>query len=351
VTVDHLVATVRQQAAACRELGSPLYAGLLERCADDIAAGGAAADTLAGHEDDPGSAAIPLRLLGGVHRLVLEGEAPALAAYYPSVGGVADPDRAWIEFRQVLTRRRERLAPALEQPPQTNEVGRAAALLGGLLHLVAQRPLPVALHEIGASAGLNLRADHFWYSSLGGPATWGPGDSPVRLVGAWAGTTPPVGSSLHIVSRSGSDIAPLDPASDKGRLRLLSYVWPDQLERFGRLKGAIEMARRVPAELTQCDAVTAVRRLQPVQGRWTVLWHSVMWQYLSTDDQRAATAHLQTLGGHATAAAPVAHLFLEPMRRRPDIEHEFLVVCRTWPGGERRLLGTAAPHGIPTTWE
>ncbi len=45
------------------------------------------------------------------------------------------------------------------------------------------------------------------------------------------------------------------------------------------------------------------------------------------------------------------YLFLEPTRRTPDGEHEFLVVLTNWPGGERRILGHAAPHGLPVTWE
>jgi hypothetical protein len=351
VSTDHLVRTVRQQATACRDLGSPLYAALLERCADDISAGGPAADVLAGHEADPPSAAIALRLMGGVHRLVLEDRAPGLAHYYPSVGGVPDPDGAWPAFRQVLVDCRERLIAALEQPPQTNEVGRSSALLGGLLHLARERALPIGLHEIGCSAGLNLRADHFWYSSVDGHDTWGPEDSPVRLGGAWSGAPLPLRAPLRIASRSGTDIAPLDPTSPEGRLRLLSYVWPDQVERFNRLGAAIAVARRVSVEIEARDALTAVHRLRPITGRWTVLWHSVMWQYLDLADQDAIDGQLASLGEAATADAPVAHLFIEPSRRHPEAEHEFLVVLQVWPGGQRRVLGVAAPHGVPTTWD
>lgn len=347
---DHLARVVREQARACAELGSPLYASLLERCADDITTGGPTADVLSGHEDGAGPAATALRLLGGVHYLVLEGAAPQLAAWYPSAGGTADPDRAWPALRDVFAHHTQRLADMLEQAPQTNEVGRAAALLGGLLHVVAQRPLPVALHEIGTSAGLNLRADHFWYSSGDDTASWGRDDSPVRLAGAWSGRPPPTDAPLVVVARRGTDIAPLDPTSRQGRLRLLSYVWPDQVERFARLEAAIEVARRVPADVERADAVAAVRRLAPITGRWTVLWHSVMWQYLSRADQTAIEQDLDALGRKATADAPVAHLFLEPTRRTADAEHEFLVVLQTWPG-ERRILGTAAAHGIPATWE
>ncbi len=350
MSADHLAATFRQQAEACSRLGSPLYAALIERCADDLLAGGPTARVLAGHEDDPGPAATALRLMGGVHRLVLSGAAPRLAAYFPTAGGTADPDAAWAALRALLREQAGQLRPSLDSPPQTNEVGRAAALLGGLLHVVAERELPVALHEIGTSGGLNLRADHFWYSVAGGSAPWGPRDSPVRLSGAWSGISPP-DSDLRVVERAGTDIAPADPLTDDGRLRLLSYVWPDQLERFRRLEAAIEVARRVPARLERRDAVSAVGELALSPGRWTVLWHSVMWQYLSEPDRSEVRRRLAALASSATAASPLAHLCLEPARRTPDAEHDFLVTLQTWPGGFRRVLGSAAPHGIPTVWE
>ena len=66
----------RQQARACRHLGSPMYDVLLTRLADDLAAGGPTAAVLRGHEHDPGPSALALRLAGAVHRLVLDGTAP-----------------------------------------------------------------------------------------------------------------------------------------------------------------------------------------------------------------------------------------------------------------------------------
>ena len=85
------VRRVRRQAVACRELGSPLYAGLLDHAADDLLAGGPVAAVLDGNLDAPWRSALALRMLGGVHALVLTGQAPGLAAFYPSVGGTADP--------------------------------------------------------------------------------------------------------------------------------------------------------------------------------------------------------------------------------------------------------------------
>jgi hypothetical protein len=344
-----MVRRIRQQAEACRELGSPLYEALLGRLAADVEAGGPGADVLAGHEQDPGPSALALRLMGSVHRLVLDGRAADLARFYPSVGGTADADAAWPVLRDLLAEHRDELRSLLHQPPQTNEVGRAAALLGGLALLTAERPGPLRLFEIGASAGLNLRADQFRVEAADGSAI-GPADSPVRLTGAWAGRLPPTDVRLDVVERAGCDVAPIDPTTGEGRLRVMSYVWPDQAERLARLRGAIEIAARVPATVRRESALDLVRRLDLAPGT-TVLWHSVMWQYLDRAERAAVTARLDELGSAADAGSRLAHLSLEPRRRTPAAEHEFLVMLRTWPGGEERLLGRAAPHGVPTTWE
>ena len=147
------------------------------------------AAVLRGHEHDPGPSGLALRLVGSLHRLVLAGRAPELAAYYPTTGGVwssAGCD-AVVAF---LAARGDELRPLLDQAPQTNEVGRAAALVGGLLRLAAQWPLPVRLWEIGASGGLNLQADRFRFSGEAG--AWGDPASPVVLEQAWTGVPLPV---------------------------------------------------------------------------------------------------------------------------------------------------------------
>jgi hypothetical protein len=345
-----MVGHIRRQADACRDLGSPLYETLLRHLADDVEAAGPAAAVLAGREDLPGPSALALRLMGAVHRLVLQGRAPALARHYPSVGGDGDAGRAWAAFRDLLTGERDELRSLLDQPPQTNEVGRSAALLGGLQHVLAWRDAPVRLAEMGASGGLNLRSDRYRVD-LGGGRGVGPVDSPVQLRDAWTGTLPPLGGRLEVVERLGCDTAPVDPTTAEGRLRLMSYVWPDQLERLERLRGALAVAAEVPAAVTTEAAGSFVRRLGLVEGTTTVLWHSVMWQYLDGDEQAEVGAAVEDLGARADDRAGFAHLFLEPRRRAAGSEHEFLVGLRCWPGGEDRVLATAHPHGIPTAWE
>lgn len=340
----------RDQAGACERLGSPMYAELLGRLADDLEAGGVTCTVLAGHEDDPGPSGLGLRLLGSVHRLVLERRAGGLAPFYPSVGGTWEPAGGWRAFEALLGQEPDAVREWLDRPPQTNEVGRAAALVGGLLRLGETYRLPVRLLEIGSSGGLNLRADQFAYE-MDGAVVQGPADSPLRLVDPWRGTPLEPWPDLQVVERLGSDPMPVDVGTTEGRLVLTSYVWPDQHERHERLRQAFAVAAAHPVEVRRLDAATFVRDVALVEGATTVLWHSVMWQYLGKQEQAEVTATLERLGAAATESAPFAHLFAEPTRRTPEADHEFLVVLRVWPGGDRRILGTTVGHGLPTTWE
>jgi hypothetical protein len=337
---------LRRQSLACLAIGSPLYGDLLARAAEDLLAGGPVADVLAGHLDSRPAEVVALRMLGAAHGLALSGRAQELAAWYPSAGGVLDSTpgspHAWAALRNTLATRIDEIRAWLRRPPQTNEVGRAAALIGGLLHVVAEASLPVRLVEVGASAGLNLRADQFCVA--GDSGRYGDPGSPVVLGHAWHGLAPPAGQ-IDVIERTGGDIAPIDPATPAGRLVLTAYVWPDQDERLARLRGAFAVARTVPADVRAESATDTLRRLSLVPGTWTVLWHSIFWQYLDAQQRAELSGGVAALGAAASAQARFAYLYLEQSRTG-----ECPVVLTTWPGNHRRRLGTATPHGIPVSW-
>ncbi|HEV2309618.1 MAG TPA: DUF2332 domain-containing protein, partial [Acidimicrobiia bacterium] len=267
---DVVTMRLRGQAGYC-DAASPFYAVLLRRMADDVDAGGPTWDLLGATADDPVGFVPQLRLLGGVHALVLRGQAPELAARYPSCGGDGDAAAAWPAVRALLSDRRDELVPWLARPPQTNEVGRAAALIVGLLTATAETRLPVRLLEIGASAGLNLRLDRFWYEADGVGA--GDPESPVRFVDSWQERRPPLDAPLRVESRLGCDRDPIDSTSEEGRIALLAYTWPDMAERLALLRAALEVAARVPAVVEQADFVSwlPTQLAEPVPGRVTVV--------------------------------------------------------------------------------
>src|SRR5262249_55253361 len=146
----------RLQAEFCATFGSPLYAQLLAHAAEDIERDGPVARVLDGWTGNPIPDALVLRLLGGVHRLVLDGAAPELARFYPSTGGTPAWPAVWETFRQVVETHASTLRAALDRQVQTNEVRRCAALLGGFLTVSTACGLPLRVLEIGSSAGLNL---------------------------------------------------------------------------------------------------------------------------------------------------------------------------------------------------
>jgi hypothetical protein len=137
-----------------------LYGYAMRGMADDWEVGGPIRLICRGYEKAPRGAVIHLRLLAGVFRLVLTGRAPELVRFYPCLGGTAPASRAWPVMRSVIGTHIEEMHAALAVPPQTNEVGRSAALLAGLFDLVAASGVRrIRLLELGASAGLNLLLD------------------------------------------------------------------------------------------------------------------------------------------------------------------------------------------------
>ena len=155
------------ESVGCEVLGSLFYRDLERRMADDVRAGGVVWDVLGPHAHEHPRAAYTLRLLGGVHRMVLSGEAPDLAKHYPSTGGDGDVDAVWPAYAALLATRPPAVVDALRRPPQTNEVGRTGALVPGMLVVATETGLPLRLREIGSSAGLNLRVDRYWFGAAG----------------------------------------------------------------------------------------------------------------------------------------------------------------------------------------
>jgi hypothetical protein len=344
-TVEPLVRRFRRQADGCAALGSPLTAALLHAAATDLAGGGVMAALFDGVATVPGS--VPaLRFSGALHRLVLERRAPELALHYPSVGGTAPYESVWPVARATVVEHLEELRLLVESPVQTNEPGRSAALYGALAMVMDAHRLPVRLVELGASAGLNLHPDRFAYEIASGDVR-GDADSRVRLSRPWRGSIPP-DRAVDIVERTGCDPRPVDPTTTEGRLTLTSYVWPDQLQRLERLRAALEVAAAHPVVVTRETATELVARAAaPREGTTTVVWHSVVLQYVDPDERDRLPGLIGEQGKTATTRSPLVHLSFEPADGdRPVFE----LTARTWPGAEVVHLADCAGHGPPVQW-
>lgn len=333
-------ARFRRHVPLCLDVGAPLYAELFGNAADELEAGGEFLDIIAPYRGEPEGMLLPLRLMAQVHYWVLRDELPELAAYYPTAGGTMPYRGAWPRFRTACLERAAELQRLLGgSRVQANYAGRCAPLMGGFLLIARQTGLPLRLLEVGCSGGLLLRWDHFR------DAPWLPSLFEVR---------PPLDGEVRVLERRGCDPDPVDPTTEDGAFRLKSFVYADMLAEFQQLEEAIDVCRRVPAEIDQADGgdwlpeQLALRR----PGVATLVYHSLLIDYPTEDSLARMGEAIQRAAAAASSEAPVAWLRFEaPV----GAVHEkglptFEVHLALWPGGDDRLVATAHLWGKQVRW-
>ncbi len=193
----------------------------------------------------------PVALFAAVHDRLLAEPGQELAAWYPNLTvhpRTDDPVPAFAAFCRA--HRDELIGLVAGRFPQTNEIGRRALLLVGLAD-VAWRFGPLAHLDVGASAGLNLLIEHYGYDYSGHRLG---GDRlvlrcEVRGTGALPDAIP------SFTTHQGLDADPVDLA-DADQVRWLeACVWPDQTDRFERLRTAVAIAREQGIRVRRGDAV------------------------------------------------------------------------------------------------
>jgi len=329
---------------------SPLCIELMRGAADDIDRGGEVATLFDGIPTPPGS--VPqLRLLGALHHIVLSGQAPELAEFYPSAGGSRAAEGAWPVALAMIHEHREDVRARLGHTVQTNEPGRSAVLFAGLLWLTDRYRRPIRLLELGASAGLNLHFDRYSYVVRG--RQLGDRASPLRFLEPWS-PPPPIDleaaeTGLRVAARTGCDLAPLDPTREEDRLTLLSYIWPDELDRIDRLRAALEVAMRDPIPVVAARASEWLPGAIAGRddGELTVVWHSVFRQYLEPEEWEA----LDEVFRSAADGLPDGRLVWLSMEPARDHTAALQLTLRDRPDEPETRLAWCGDHGLPIQWE
>jgi hypothetical protein len=191
---------------------------------------------------------------------------------------------------------------------QTNEAGRCAVLLP----VLAALPQPLALLEVGASAGLCLYPDRYSYRY--GSHRIGTGEPVLEC--AASGLTPPR-RRPEVVWRAGIDLNPLDVTRPDDVAWLDALIWPEHAQRRARLRAAAAIAASDPPLLVRGDAVDALPDLAaraPGHATLVVFHTSVLW-YLTPERQRAFAAAVRRLPGHWVHNDQAAGL---PFAGRPE---------------------------------
>jgi len=347
-----IITAFEAQEYACDLLGSPLTRDVVRFCRNDFMAGGIIGELVRGWQGDPLNDNVPLRLAGFAHYTALAGD-ENLAAFYESCGGAyADADRTKLEnaLRRVFTDGEKAARRFLRSAPQTNETGRSAMLLLGFSEVGAKLDMPLRLREMGASAGLNLFFDRFHYrlATDNGTVPWGDVQSPLTLQATWRGTPPALTDAIAIASRRGCDLFPVNIAEPQERLKLQSWVWGDMPERRARLLAALKIADTAPPQIDRADAAgwVAAQIMQRPSGQATVLYHSIVWPYLSVSQRFAIESAFAQAGEDVRPDAPLVWLKMDGRELGTIARLSY----RIWTGdngpeGEEVIIGPCHPHG------
>jgi hypothetical protein len=336
---------IKFQAEHCRRNDAPVTARIIEAQLALMLGDSMCGQRIANWPGLPLEDAMPLRLAGGFHHLLLTGDDDRLVPVYR--GEITDQSEVDAFVAAVTANHDARLMPWLDGPPQTNEAGRSASFMAGLLWLSDKVGSRFELNELGASAGINTMMERYHYDLKG--VTAGPPNSPMQIKPEWRGGPPPK-AQVEIVSIQGCDQAPVDLSDPDAALRVKSYVWPENIDRLKRMDAAIALAAEKRPDVMQADALDwVVKRLAAPQdaGVVRVINHSIVWQYIPEDRRKQITAAIEVQGREATIERPIAWMMLET--NRETFKHELRI--NYWPGpDEWHLLAEAQAHGSWVQW-
>ena len=285
-----------------------------------------------------------------IERLPLDRRQPNLVFAVSRLLGV--PLEGYAVWREWLIRSWDSVASeAIRRTTQTNEPLRSAVLLPALGMIDG----PIALLEVGASAGLCLVPDRYSYRYVDAAglelARLDPSDgrSTVVLECLVSGEVPLPGALPTIVWRAGIDLNPLDVSDPDDALWLETLVWPEQADRLERIRAAATIVRAHPSTITVGDAVDALAKAAAAapSDATLVVMSSAMLAYLAPVDRQRFIDEVHRLGAR--------WISLEGQQVLPTVRDQLPTIPGTDPAAFVLALdGTprafASPHGRYLDW-
>jgi hypothetical protein len=328
---------------------SPLYDRIARAVATDTA-------TLDLVRSAPPEAHLPLLLLAAVHFLLLEEPDHPLAQVY---AGSTDADPAPL-FLGVCHDRWDELRPLMvTRHVQTNDCGRAALIGPALTWAAGRSEGPLALVDVGASAGLSLLCDRYRLD-YGDRGATGPAGSPVEIHCEVLGGHPPIAPALPpLASRVGIDRSPVDLSDPEDARWLLACVWPDT-GRLERTAASIRLAQEDLPEVVEGDANGVLPGLleRLPEGTTAVVLTTWAFSYFSVE-QRSEFLDLLGRASHRRTviwlSADAAGVVEGLATGEPPVHGEAaadVLAAVVFEGGraDHRLLGFVQPHGRWLDW-
>ncbi len=336
------------QAKYCHELDSPFMVRLCKLFAEHVEPGNSVTANLLSMADTQEfwNIALPLRIAGALHALVLKEQCEKLKRVYPPAHLTTTDSDLWQAVSHAMDDHADFIHPFLSHAPQTNELRRCAALLPGFLTIAAKTGLPFTVSELGASAGINQCWDSFAYELDG--QHWGKPANGIVLAPQWRGNPPPEPVNINVTERSACDLKPVNFRDPGERLRLLSYIWADQENRFILTDHALALLEKLEYQVDAEDISSWLpkRLARNTEGQVHVIYHTIVWAYQEKEAKIANRVLIEEAGDQATEKSPLAWLRLEPDGKDPGAA----LTLTQWPGGLEQTLGRADYHGRWVDW-
>ncbi|MCA9005685.1 MAG: DUF2332 domain-containing protein [Planctomycetaceae bacterium] len=323
----------------CQET-SPLYCSLTEAIAADEELLLIAGQASAGQP-------VPNLLFAAVHYLLVADPNHPLAEYYATcTPKPKDPTQAFPAFKDfVLSHQREIIELLQTRLVQTNEVRRCACLFPAFMYALRHfDPQPLALLEIGCSAGLNLLWDRYRYEYDENEEIYGNLDSPTLITSEFLGKrSPGLQDSLPLVTqRIGVDLHPIDVSAPAEVDWLRALIWPEQFWRRNLLEAAIKQQQEVELDLRTGDGFAEVSSIAAEIPKDTLLciYHTHVANQISREKGEAFLETVRELGRHRD----LLHLF--------NNLHDAHLRLQVFRGGllTRETLANTDGHGRWLEW-
>ena len=271
------------------------------------------------------------------------------------------------EFREFLLARWDEVSRVvLSRATQTNEAGRCTTLLPSLAAIAGSTGRPLALIEVGASAGLALFPDKYAYEYDDGASVTrlvpqpdgarSAAEEPPVLRCTVEGAVPLPAELPQVVWRAGIDLNPLDINDPDDVAWLEALIWPEQDFRRERLRRAIAIAQQDPPLLVAGDLNEQLVSLadQAPPDATLVVFHSAVMAYLDASQREAFRATIGTLAaergchwlsneGH-TVLAQADGSVVVPEMDDSRLQGRFLLLQDGVP------VAIAGPHGQTLEW-
>jgi len=290
----------------------------------------------------------PNMLFGAVQYLLLGGEQHELREHYPILGAEAEPrGRMFPKFRDFCLAHRDTIVPLLKtRRTQTCVLQRCVCLLPAFARVVAEAPGPLAMLEIGPSAGFNLLWDRYRYD-YGGGLRWGDPRSEVLLDTQRRGDIPlpDLPDPMEVAWRTGVDLHPVDVGDDDQVRWLRALIFPEHIERHAQLSAAIRIARARPPRVVEGNAAERLPALldeAPRDSTLVVFATHALYQF----PRESLVQSLKSLQRHGEQRP----LFFVSMEFTA-VQHSELFLTR-YAGGERSTIKLADcnSHGHWLEW-